>query len=243
LSTEHCKKPNTSPGSEQTHGRAGDLSQDPHARASATDQELDIERSWLILAQIDTEKFLYFYDKYYDTISRFIYRKTFDPDMTEELTSRTFFRALDKLWQFRWRGISFGAWLYRIALNEVLLERRSKILTHQPLPGELEPTCPRRTQLSQMIFTEEQLQVRECLKRLDETSQNIIILHYWEGMSLKAIQAILNKPSGTIKSKLKRARDALKRMLMEEQNASSTRCREAPNLRIIPGGMSRRRPR
>ena len=91
-----------------------------HALETTVDtQELDIEKKWLILARLDPGKFTLFYDKYCDGIYRFCLRRVVDHDLAEDLTSSTFLQAQRKLWQFRWQGVTMGAWFYRIALNVV----------------------------------------------------------------------------------------------------------------------------
>jgi RNA polymerase sigma-70 factor (ECF subfamily) len=205
--------------------------------AAHVDHELDIERRWLLLARIDPRQFIFFYEKYYDPIFRFVFHKTLDRDLTEELVSRTFFNALRKLWQFRWQGVSFGAWLYRIALNEVRAELR-----RYDLVESLERTCLDELPaagpdaLTQVIITEDQLRVRKCLELLGESERDILMLHYWEELNVTQIGVILNLPRGTVKSRLKRSRDKL-RLLLVGRAADHQGARRdlMPRFRVIPG--------
>jgi RNA polymerase sigma-70 factor (ECF subfamily) len=184
---------------------------------AAPESELSIERKWLGLARVNRSKFFYFYEKYYPRILKYLYWKSRDLDLAEELTSLTFFRAITCLWQYRWRGVSFGAWLYRIALNElgkhVREARRCPVTPSNVL--ELRP-CPRPSLLSEVMASEEKTQVWDCVQRLDALDQDVIILHYWEGQTLREIAIVLGKPVGTIKARLKRAREKLRVLLVGE---------------------------
>lgn len=62
------------------------------------------------------------YDRYVDQIYKFIYLKTYDTHISEDLTSQVFFQALDKIHSFDTTdpNANFRAWLYRIAYNLVI---------------------------------------------------------------------------------------------------------------------------
>jgi RNA polymerase sigma-70 factor (ECF subfamily) len=70
-------------------------------------------------ARKDVNAFRPLYDKYFDRIFRFIYRRTENEEVTADLTSQTFLKALKKLDKYSFKGVPFSAWLYRIADNEV----------------------------------------------------------------------------------------------------------------------------
>lgn len=59
------------------------------------------------------------YERYVDRIYAYIYRRVGNTQDAEDLTARTFYRALDRLETYEDRGLPFGAWLFRIAHNLV----------------------------------------------------------------------------------------------------------------------------
>jgi RNA polymerase sigma-70 factor (ECF subfamily) len=59
------------------------------------------------------------YERYVDRIYAYIYHRVGNVQETEDLTARTFYRALDKLDTYEDRGLPFSAWLFRIAHNLV----------------------------------------------------------------------------------------------------------------------------
>ncbi len=71
-------------------------------------------------AQRDRQAFGALYDRYMRRIYAFAYRCTGDTALAQDVTAATFEKALRHLGRFRWQGVSFGAWLYRIARNEIM---------------------------------------------------------------------------------------------------------------------------
>jgi RNA polymerase sigma-70 factor (ECF subfamily) len=68
-------------------------------------------------AREDPRAFAALYDRYVEPLYRYAYRRTGSHPAAEDLVSATFHRALESLESYEWRGLSFGAWLYRIAGN------------------------------------------------------------------------------------------------------------------------------
>jgi RNA polymerase sigma-70 factor (ECF subfamily) len=177
------------------------------------DSELTIEKRWLILARLDPEDFRRFYAKYCDGVYRFCLRRTLDPQVAEDLTSETFLRAQRNLWRFRWQGVTFGAYLYRIALNlvrqHVAMAARSVNLDEP----DLTIVDARINPLAEIVLTERQMAVRTAVASLDALSREIFLLHYWEEMTTVEIAAVLGTPEGTVKTRLRRGREALRQQL------------------------------
>ena len=67
----------------------------------------------------DAEAFGLIYDRYVDTVFRFIYFRVGNRPLAEDLTSDTFLRALKRIGSFTWQGRDLGAWLVTIARNLV----------------------------------------------------------------------------------------------------------------------------
>jgi RNA polymerase sigma-70 factor, ECF subfamily len=61
------------------------------------------------------------YDKYVDKIYNFIYLKTYDKGVSEDLTSDTFFKVLNKIDLIDASGdYTFNSWIYKIAYNNII---------------------------------------------------------------------------------------------------------------------------
>lgn len=71
------------------------------------------------LAQKDPEQFKPLYEKYFKQIFVFIHHRVNDKALTSDITSQVFLKALVNIKKYRYQGVPFSAWLYRIALNEI----------------------------------------------------------------------------------------------------------------------------
>jgi RNA polymerase sigma-70 factor (ECF subfamily) len=61
------------------------------------------------------------YETYFDKIYKFVFLKTYDKELAQDITSETFLKALDKINTFKNnKESSFNAWIYRIAYNLII---------------------------------------------------------------------------------------------------------------------------
>ena len=186
------------------------------------DDELEIEKRWMLLARTDPAAFDRFYEKYVDPIYGYCLRRTLDHDTAEDLTGETFLLAQRSLWRFRWQGVTFGAYLYRIAQNQV--RKRARKLKWEAELGDDEVTLvdPRLNPLAQVVLSDEQQAVRRAVAALDGITQEIVLLHYWEGLTSAQIAAVMDMKTTTVKTRLHRGRARLKQVLLgvEDGNAA-----------------------
>jgi RNA polymerase sigma-70 factor (ECF subfamily) len=93
----------------------------PRAVADGTEQEAAlVER-----ARSDPDAFAALYDQYVERVYRYALRRVGSHADAEDITEQTFYRALDRLDRYEWRGLPFGAWLFRIAHNLIVDRRRA----------------------------------------------------------------------------------------------------------------------
>lgn len=186
---------------------------------------LEQERLLIEKAQYNIEAFGILYDRYYSQIFGYILHRTANIQDAQDLTSQTFFEALHSIKQFRWRGISFSSWLYRIASNEMADYHRNhkrKLECTDALAQWMEVYSP--------SVENEIIEAEEVLKRhqqflnaqakiagLPEKYQEVISLRFFENKDILEIAEILGKPEGTVKSLLHRGLEKLKRALEEMQ--------------------------
>jgi len=84
-----------------------------------TKTEIQAEYEIIQKAQQDIRHFTPIYEKYYEPIFIFVNRRLDDEDTTAEITSEIFCKVLANLRKFKFQGVPFSAWLFRIAVNEV----------------------------------------------------------------------------------------------------------------------------
>ena len=115
--------------------------------------------------------------------------------------------ALRKCWQKRGQlrdARYLQTWVIRVLLNECHnIQRRAARL--QPCA-----TLPERAAAPQLMGT---TRVGEALLELEEKLRMPLVLHYMEGYSVADVAAVLRIPQGTVKTRLRRGREALKALL------------------------------
>jgi len=183
--------------------------------------DLNEERELVRQAQKAPDAFAELYDRYYPGIFGYVLRRTANLETAQDITSETFLKALKKLWQFRWRNVSFSSWLYKIATNEVNQHFRKagykKSISLEELQEQgFEPISPHDPE-SELIEAQEELrqyqdflEIQEKVVRLPAKYQEVITLRFFEKKQIKEIAEILGKKEGTIKSLLYRAVEKLR---------------------------------
>jgi hypothetical protein len=69
--------------------------------------DLSEEKELVRQAQKAPDAFAKLYDQYYPKIFGYVLRRSANLEAAQDITSETFLKALNKLWQFRWRSVSF----------------------------------------------------------------------------------------------------------------------------------------
>jgi len=183
--------------------------------------DLSEEKELVRQAQKAPDAFAKLYDQYYPRIFGYILRRTANLEAAQDLTSETFFNALNKLWQFRWRNISFSSWLYKIASNEInqyfrKAEYKKSISLEELQEQGFEPMSPNDPE-NELIAAQEKLrqhrefrEVQDKIVWLPTKYQEVIALRFFEQKQIKEISQILGKKEGTVKSLLHRAVEKLR---------------------------------
>jgi RNA polymerase sigma-70 factor, ECF subfamily len=83
-----------------------------------TEQQLLNEEEVIKKAKVYPQAFKPIYEKYHKTIFLFVFHRLGDKQITADLTSQVFLKALVSIGKFQFRGLPFSSWLYRIAVNE-----------------------------------------------------------------------------------------------------------------------------
>ncbi len=188
------------------------------------------EKRWIEEAKSDPLAFGKLFDLYYPKISNYLLHRMPHADIAQDLTSEVFFKAMTRLNTFSWRGISFSAWLYKIANNEIKMyyrKRERKNFSLDFLFSDHHFEVPDSIDIEQdYILAEEELernrkfrQLQKCLFELPLLYQEVLVLHFFEGMSLIEISEITGKNLNTVKSLLSRGREKL-RVQLAKQNGN-----------------------
>jgi len=184
--------------------------------------DLNEEKELIKQAQKDPEVFAKLYDEYYPKIFGYILKRVANFEIVQDIASETFFKALKKLWQFRWRNISFSAWLYRIANNEIANYFRRNKYKPVSLDKVPEPIAVHNPE-AEILEAEQELKkyqdflkIQEKISKLPIKYQEVITLRFFEKKKIKEICEILGKKEGTVKSLLHRGIEKLRSLLIGE---------------------------
>lgn len=175
---------------------------------------LDDERELIERAKRDREGFAALYRAHCRAISGYVFRRVGDPHTCEDLVADVFTIALRDLPRFEYRGVPIRSWLFRIATNRInrwaRRERRRAMqrLNHEPLAPESNDTPDGLTGQD----------ARAALLTLAPRYQTVLALHYLEGMPVAEVARTLGCRPGTVKSRLSRGRDALRRRLQQRRS-------------------------
>ena len=156
-------------------------------------------------------------EKYQKQVHALAWRKIGDFHIAEEITQDTFLKAYKKLAMLK-KPQRFASWLYVIAANCCSSWLRKKRLWTQTLEGTSGTQLEKATYSGYLIEENERIAteaqrdvVKKLLAKLQESERTVITLHYFGEMTCKEISEFLGVSVGTIKSRLSRARQHLKK--------------------------------
>ena len=171
----------------------------------------------------DTQAFDRLVGEHYVMVYNTAYRMLGSPELAEDATVEAFARAYRSLDRFRGDS-AFSTWLYRIVTNVCLDYLRGSTQPVASLDEGWGEECdqqrevpdesanPARTALQRR----RQQVVHQALQRLSGDHRAVLVLYDLHGFPYEEVSAILGVPVGTVKSRLNRARHALKRELTPE---------------------------
>lgn len=163
----------------------------------------------------ETEAFETLVRRHQKAIFNLLYRWFGNYDEATEVAQEVFLSAYRAIHRYRSQA-AFSTWLYRIAVNHA--KNRSKSLTaSRDRLLRLEAADPIEDATSDPAATAErqeiQKRVQEALTSLPEHEAAVILLHDLQGLAQDEVAEVLDVPLGTVKSRLHRARTALKAKL------------------------------
>lgn len=174
---------------------------------------LSDERLMLAFAQGSSESFTELFHRYKQPVYGFFCRRLADPANAEELTQETFFALLRTAARYEPRAL-FRTYLYAIGFK-ILRAHRRKAAFRATFLGHRN-SLP---DLAKQDVTESGLWVRRAVEKLDPLDREIVILREFEQLSYGEIADLLHLPLNTVRSRLFRARTALRDLL--EPSAST----------------------
>ena len=166
----------------------------------------------------DREAFGALVEQYRDNVYRLAYRMCGNAYDADEAAQEAFVAAWRALPNFR-GDAKFSTWLYRLTTNTAIdVMRREK--RHQTVgDGEMVDVADDADSPQETVErTEQQEAVQKALSTLSEEYREVLLLRYMEELDYAEIAEVLQLPSGTVKSRINRAKAALKTALLKSGN-------------------------
>ena len=169
----------------------------------------------IALAKEEPEVFGTLYERYVGNIYNYIYYRTGNHHDAEDLTARTFHRAMRHFPRYVDRGAPFSAWLYRIAHNVVANwhrdRSRQRVISLEDIPV---PAVKREDPAAIAQEKDQQEELLEAVRRLPADRQQLLVMKFVEQMSNIEIARVMGRTEGAIKSLYHRTLVALRADLL-----------------------------
>lgn len=162
-------------------------------------------------------------ERYQNPIYSFVYRLLDDPSEAPDVTQEVFLKVFRKIGAFR-EDASLKTWIYRIAVHEASNRRRwfARRRLRETANGALAgaegrqweaPDSAAETPFDSMQRRQVRAALEQGLRGLDERLRQAVVLRDIEGLGYNEIAVMLDIPPGTVKSRILRGREALRRRL------------------------------
>jgi RNA polymerase sigma-70 factor, ECF subfamily len=166
----------------------------------------DPDAALVAAAREDPQAFLALYDRYFDRVLGYVRLRIRDASTCEDVASTVFTTALGQLRRFRGDG-TFAGWLFQIARNAVRDVQRKPAAVH--LPDEAtasEPDVEER-----FLAYERAAELHTLIPLLTPEQQHLLGLRYGAGLAFDEIGAIVGAAPGTVRVRMHRILEQLRR--------------------------------
>jgi len=168
--------------------------------------------------QGDKEAFAQLYEANFDKIYRYVLLRVGNKAEAEDMTQQVFVRAFESIQSFRWKGIPFSAWLFRIAHNLVIDYIRKK--KKRPTVSFDESLAV--SDSNPRLEVEKRLDIEQLIsatRRLTEAQREVISLRFAGGLSVAEVAGVMGKTGGAVKALQHSAIVALRKVLLAGEDS------------------------
>ena len=152
----------------------------------------------------DVASFGELYERYVDKVYNYLSFKLGNVAEAEDIAEQVFLKALESLGGFKWTGVPFQAWLFRIAHNLMVdtLRRRGK-RPSEPLEGAAAQLPDSRPAVDPEAMLQESLtreRLIQAVDRLTELQKQVISLKFAGDLSNAEVARLMGKTEGAVKA-------------------------------------------
>ncbi len=173
----------------------------------------------------EPEAFGQLYEEHFDRIYRYVVLRVRNQADAEDITQQVFLKALENIGSYRWRGMPFSSWLFRIAHNLVVdyWKKKGREKVAAVAPEEIDQVAAESSndpaKLAELKFDMKQLSA--ACEQLSDGQREIISLRFAGGLSVAEAAKVMGRSEGAVKVLQHAALVKLRRILrpgVEEVN-------------------------
>jgi RNA polymerase sigma-70 factor (ECF subfamily) len=172
------------------------------------------ERLLVAEAQRDPAAVARLYRLHGAAIHGYVLRRVGNSHDADDLTAEVFLSMVRALPRFRWRGVPFRAWLYRLATNEV--NRWARRRRRSALRQVSQETFEQLAVAGEAGSHHDVEFLQAALLSLPPRYQSALSLYYLDEMTVAEVAQVLGRREGTVKSRLSRGRESLRALLQRK---------------------------
>ncbi len=175
----------------------------------------------LLARKGDSRAFAELVNLYADKLYQLAFRLTGNRQEAEDVVQETFLRVYKHLDRYD-ETLKFSTWIYRIASNLCIdrLRKRRNVYSldaqsgeHEDLDGYSMLPGDERTPESEVLLSETQQMVHRAIESLPLKYRTVVVLRYLQDLSLQEIAEVLDVPVTTVKTRVHRAREYMRRKI------------------------------
>jgi len=173
----------------------------------------------------DREAFATLYNEHHETVFRYVFYRTRDRHLAEDITSEAFMRALSHIESFAPRAGSFPAWVVRIARNlhlDLVKSARSRreVLVDEMSDADQTDHSAEILALRGLDIVEAQDSVDTAMSHLNPHQRECVRLRFLVGLSISETAEQMGKGHGAVKTLTYRAMQTMQATLRAEGAAA-----------------------
>lgn len=156
------------------------------------------------------------YGRYYQSIYRYFYYRSGDPQTAEDLTADVFLKMVEAIPGYRIEATPFHAWLFQIARNLAIDHfRRNSAHPVAPIHENMDNPAPDVESTLDTHLTSRKL--AEALAQIDDNQRDVLLMRFIEGMPISEAAHVLHKTEDAIKALQRRGLTALRQLLNQPE--------------------------
>ncbi len=184
-------------------------------KRTLTQQQIQDEYQLIEAAKQNSRRFGVLYERYYEPIFLFVYKRVDSEEICCDLTSQVFMKAMVNLHKYKFRGVPFSAWLYRIAINEINQHFRDN-KTSRSISLEATQLADMVEEVSEAPQEADIQKMLDTLQLLSPDEIQMIELRFFEKLSFKEIADIYTITENNAKVRMYRLLGKMKKLMTKQ---------------------------